>query len=67
MKNRFCFLVPRTSRLLNNFQSFNPELPAGDQLGIFALAGGALGVPGGAVQGENERTCLALQLGRDSG
>ena len=49
------------------FQSFNPELPAGDQLGIFALTGGALGIPGRTVQGENKRTGLTLQLRRNSG
>jgi hypothetical protein len=36
-------------------------------MGFFALAGGALGIPGGFIQGENKRTAVALHAGGNAG
>jgi len=55
------------SFFLDHFQGFHSELPAGDELSFFALAGGALGVPGGFIQRKNKGTPVALHPGGKAG
>ncbi len=53
--------------LSDYLQGFNPEFPSGDKLAVLALAGWALGIPGGCFEGKGERAGVALQLSRDPG
>jgi hypothetical protein len=53
--------------LLNNFQRFNPELSAGNELTFFALTGGTLSLPSGFIQGKDEGAPVALQPGGNAG
>jgi hypothetical protein len=49
--------------ILYYFQSLYLKLPAGNEATILAMAGRALGIPGGFIQGKDGGTGVALHLG----
>jgi hypothetical protein len=53
--------------ILYYFQSLYLKLPSGNELTILTIAGRALGIPGGFIQGEDGGTGVTLQPGGDSG